>query len=78
MCVYNTLTGDVTQTATTDPTLYQFTQAQVYWSAVAVRPHTGDDWDITVFSATAADPTCVTNALASSTAGGSTPRLRDR
>jgi hypothetical protein len=71
VCDYNTLTGDVTQTATTDPTVYQFTQAPAYWSAVAVRPQAGDDWDISVFSSTAADPTCVANVLASSTFGGS-------
>jgi hypothetical protein len=71
VCVYNTLTGDVTQTTTTDPTVYQFTQAVAYWSAVAVRPQAGDDWDISVFSSTAADPICVSNVLASSTIGGS-------
>jgi hypothetical protein len=69
VCTYNALTSDVTLPATTTPTLYQFNQGVDYWTAVAVRPQSGDDWDISVYGATAADPVCVTNLLASSTFG---------
>jgi hypothetical protein len=71
VCTYNALTSDVTLPATTNPTLYQFNQATDFWTAVAVRPQAGDDWDLNVYGATAADPTCVTNLLAGSTAPGS-------
>jgi hypothetical protein len=72
VCTYNALTSDVTLPATTNPTLYQFNQGSAYWTAVAVRPLPGDDWDISVYGSTAADPTCVTNLLAGSTLPGNT------
>ena len=71
VCTYNTLTSDGANSTNTSPTLYQFTQANAYWSAVGVRPAPGEDWDITVYGATAADPACVASPLASSNLGGS-------
>lgn len=51
----------------------QFTQGTNYWMAVGSRGPVGDDWDLTVHSATGAFPTCVGGStLATSTYGGST------
>ncbi len=71
-CTYVPLTTDITQSTGTSPTIYQFTTTHSYWSAVGVRPSPGEDWDMYVYSATAASPTCVSGLLASSTGGGST------
>ncbi len=68
-CAYNLMTGDVTYAASATPTIYQYTQSVPSWSAVGVRPAPGDDWDISVYGATAPDPTCVTSLKASSTQG---------
>ena len=48
-----------------------FAQSTNYWSAVAIRPDAGSDWDLALYQSTAAYPTCVTNLLASSTLAGS-------
>jgi hypothetical protein len=48
------------------PTIVQNTN---YWSAVAVRPDAGSDWDLSLNSTATAFPTCVTGTLASSTYG---------
>jgi hypothetical protein len=68
-CTYNPLADDVTLTTSSTPAFYQFAQTSAYWSAVAVRPWLNEDWDIAAYSGTAADPTCVSGVLASSTGG---------
>jgi hypothetical protein len=50
------------------PTIVQSTN---YWSAVAVRPDPGTDWDLSIHQTATTYPACVTNQLASSTRGGS-------
>ena len=70
VCNYVTLTSGVS-TTTTVTTNYTFSQSNVYWAAVAVKPQAGTDWDMYLYSSTAADPACVTGQLASSAAGQS-------
>ena len=50
------------------PTIVQSTN---YWSAVAVRPDPGSDWDLSLNTTATAFPACVTGALASSEYAGS-------
>jgi len=68
-CTYTALASGSAQLATGTPTYYSFTQSAAYWTAVAVRPPLGEDWDMSVYSGTAAYPTCVSGTLASSTYG---------
>ena len=49
----------------------RFTQGVSFWSAIAVRPEPGTDWDLAVYSAAGPAPTCASGILASSVAGGS-------
>ncbi len=46
-------------------------QSNNYWTAIAVRPDAGTDWDLGVYQTATTFPSCVTNILASSTLGGS-------
>jgi hypothetical protein len=54
-----------------DGTTPRFTQAVSYWSAIAVRPPGGTDWDLGVYSSAGPAPTCASGLLATSVAGGS-------
>lgn len=68
-CVYNVMSSGTAYTASAavgSNVDYQFTQSNVYWSAVAVNPASGTDWDINLFATTAAFPTCLAGPLASS------------
>jgi hypothetical protein len=70
-CTYSDLTGGVT-ISSADQALPRFNQGSAYWTAIGVKgAGATDDWDITVYSASAAFPTCVTGPLASSSAFGS-------
>jgi hypothetical protein len=68
-CVYSALTSGVAQPTSNSETFYSLAQTQIYWTAVAVRPPAGEDWDLGVYSGTAAYPVCVSGPLASSGAG---------
>ena len=69
-CTYPDLLSGAAVTATgatgTKAT-YQFTQSNVFWTAVGVRPDPGSDWDIGIYQNTAAYPTCVATLLGNST-----------
>lgn len=67
-CTVTPLSSGVTQATSGDQGFYSFAQAQIYWTAVAVRPPAGEDWDLGVYQSTAAFPTCVTGTLGTSTA----------
>jgi hypothetical protein len=68
-CVYTALTSGVPLPVATAPTPCVFTQTTNYWSAIAVRPQPADDWDVGVYSATGAEPACVSGMLANSAWG---------
>ncbi len=70
-CVYTPLTSGVAAPVAAPSGNFTFTQSVFYWTAAAVRPQPGDDWDLRVYSGTAADPACVSGQLASSVASGS-------
>lgn len=68
-CSYTTLVSGAVATATNGVgtnTDYQFTQSNVFWTAVGVRPDPGSDWDIGIYQSTAAFPTCVATLLGNS------------
>jgi hypothetical protein len=67
-CTYPGLTSGTAVSASVSPTQYQFNQTQRFWTAIAVRPASGDDWDLSVYQATDVAPACVTGLLATSAA----------
>jgi len=66
LCVYVVATHHQPVIIPVD-TFFQFDQQAVYWSAFAVRPIGGSDWDLTIHDTTAPDPACVGQAVAGST-----------
>ena len=71
-CTYTSLLGGAAATATGGVgtnTDYQFTQSNVFWTAVGVRPDPGSDWDIGIYQGTTAFPACVATLLGNSTRG---------
>jgi hypothetical protein len=71
-CTYPALLSGAAATATGGTgtkTTYQFTQSNVFWTAVGVRPDAGSDWDVGIYQSTAAFPTCVATLLGNSTRG---------
>ena len=65
-CTYTSLSSGVAVTVSTTPTPASFNQASPYWTAVAVRPASGSDWNIEVDQNVGAAPNCVSGLLASS------------
>jgi hypothetical protein len=53
------------------PEYIYFDNTHPTWSAIGVRPITGEDWDVRLYSDTAPEPACLSGELASSTYGGS-------
>jgi len=70
-CTYPVLTSGTVVSLGSGATP-QFSMGVAYWSAVGVRGPVGDDWDLSVNSATGAFPGCVAGGLSSSAYGGST------
>lgn len=66
ICSYTDLVSGVAQTASTTPQSFRFNQTAQFWTAVAVRPAPGSDWNLTVYDTAAAFPGCVTTVLGSS------------
>lgn len=69
-CTYYSADTTTTYATAANPTLLYLTQAQSNWSAIAVRPQAGEDWDVVMYQNAAAAPACVANPLASSSYGG--------
>lgn len=66
-CVVPTaLASGTVATASASPQPYSFNQSSGFYSAVAVRPAAGSDWNIDVFQSQAAFPTCLSTVLGSS------------
>ena len=69
-CSYVFMSDGVTYSTSTTPTYYMFQQTSAYWTGIASRAQSAsDDWDVEVWSSTAADPTCISGGLANSTQG---------
>lgn len=49
----------------------RFSQGVSQWTAIAVRPEPGTDWDLAVYGSAGPPPTCASGILASSVLGGS-------
>jgi hypothetical protein len=45
---------------------YEYVQIETAWTAIAIRPASGSDWDLFAYSTTAADPFCLAGDLTSS------------
>jgi hypothetical protein len=65
-CTYTSLASATAVTTGSQPQFFSFNQTSVFYSAVAIRPAAGEDWNIEVFQATAASPACVSTSLGSS------------
>src|SRR5262249_48516225 len=70
-CTYYSIDTLSTYGVVANPADIQLQQTQSVWSAFAIRPVAGEDWDVTLYQNSAAFPTCVTNYLAGSSYGGS-------
>lgn len=70
-CSYTALTSGTPVAVSTSPSFYTINQSINYWTAVAVMPQSGTDWDISVWQDTYPYPGCVTTLLAGSALGGS-------
>ncbi len=69
-CPTQVLTSGTAVPVSSTPALCQFAQSSAFWTAVAVRPQPGADWDLFLYSGTTPEPSCTpTGLLASSTAG---------
>jgi hypothetical protein len=68
-CSYTALTDQVPVTVTNSPAFYTVNQVEAYWTAVAVKPPSGTDWDISLWQGTDIYPTCVSTQLAGSALG---------
>lgn len=65
-CTYTSLTSGVAVAVSATPTPMSFNQSNAYWTAVAVRPASGSDWNIEVDQNVGGPPNCVGGTLASS------------
>ncbi len=65
-CTYPSLVSGTAVTASTSPAHHQFNQTQRFWTAIAVRPAPGEDWNLGIYQATDVAPNCVASPLASS------------
>lgn len=70
-CGYTALTSGTPVAVGTSPSFFTINQTNNYWTAVAVAPQSGTDWDISVWQDTYPYPGCVTTLLAGSALGGS-------
>jgi hypothetical protein len=61
-----TLTSDTPVNNSVDPQIYQYYQSHIYWAATGIRPDSGSDWDMALYT----DTLC-TQYVASSALGGS-------
>lgn len=59
------LTSGVAVTTSAADSYWQFTQNDIYWTAVGVRPPAGTDWDLYMYTP-AVNATCTNSLLASS------------
>jgi len=66
VCTYTGLASGSPVNIVGSPGLFSVSQGNNYWMAVGTRPLGGDDWDIQMYSSTAADPTCVSGQVAAS------------
>src|SRR5512141_118579 len=67
-CSYTALSSMSPVVTSSTPQYFTFTQGAHYWSVVAVRSSTGDDWDAYLYQDPAGYPDCVSGLLASSAA----------
>ncbi len=71
-CSYEHLTSGQFRATGFSPQTYTFVQSNNYWTALAVRPFPGSDWDIRTYTdAAPADPGCLGAILGSSVGGTS-------
>jgi hypothetical protein len=68
-CSYTTLADRTPVTVSASPAFYSLDQTAPYWAAIAVKPPSGADWDISVWQYTDVYPGCVTTQLAGSALG---------
>ncbi|MBE0641029.1 MAG: C10 family peptidase, partial [Bacteroidales bacterium] len=60
---FHTLSSDVAQTTSTEPSYYQFTNPNLYWYAVGIRPvNLSDNWSMVMYSDAAMTSTLATSA----------------
>ncbi len=69
-CPYFGMDTTTTYGVNSSPSIIELPQSLPVWSAFAIRPQGGDDWDVALYQNGAPDPTCVSTLLASSSAGG--------
>jgi hypothetical protein len=67
-CNVFSLVSGTAQTATATPQNLSFNQTANFWTAVGVRSGASSNWNLAVYQATAAFPTCVSGSLAASSA----------
>lgn len=65
-CVYTPLSSGVSAPVSQTPELFVLSQSHPYWSAVGIRSDAGTNWDLSLYRATAAFPTCVDDLQGSS------------
>jgi hypothetical protein len=70
-CFYQELTSGQFQASGYSPQTYTFNQSSHYWTALAVRPFPGTDWDIRAYADAPGNPGCLGGILASSVGGTS-------
>jgi hypothetical protein len=70
-CFYPQLTSGQFQASGFSPQTYTFVQPDNYWTAIAVRPFPGTDWDIRAYADAPGNPGCLGGILASSVGGTS-------
>jgi len=68
-CSYTPLTNQTPVTVSASPAFYTIDQPSGYWTAIAVKPPSGADWDISIWQDTYVYPSCVTTQLAGSSLG---------
>lgn len=65
-CTYTPLTSGTPVTVSTSPAHRSFAQGTSFWSGVGIRSLAGDNWDLGIYQATAAAPSCVSGLLGQS------------
>ena len=70
-CFYSELTSGQFQATGYSPQTYTFIQSHNYWTALAVRPFPGTDWDIRTYADAPGNPGCLGGILGSSVGGTS-------
>lgn len=65
-CSYTALADRTPVTVANSPAFYAFDQPYAAWMGVAVKPPSGTDWDISVWSGADVYPACVSGQLAAS------------